>query len=325
MGIKTVKYKANSIVYFKGDVPNRVYILKKGSIVTKATDLKTNEDILTMIKVGEFIGVKNVISNQPYSETVSTLTDSELVVFFKDDFEEFILSNNRIMTQTLVVFSNQLRRIHKDIKELNDLKEHTHKGNEPEDDLFELGKYFMNQRKVEHGDYCIKKYKEIYPNGKYMDQLENGYSSSRSSSRGNDITSGIESIDFDDEENEEEDTALYLQEGENYMAEQNFAKASECFVKVIESKNGYHKEDALFYNGACLYKLKNYKGCIKNYSTFMSKHKTHAKINEVMFYVGSSYKKIGDLEQAGLFLKQVMKRAEGTPLAQLALKELKGR
>jgi len=43
-----------------------------------------------------------------------------------------------------------------------------------------------------------------------------------------------------------------------------------------------------------------------------------------MFYVGSSYKELGDLEQSKLFLKQVMKRAEGTPLSHLALKELKG-
>ena len=183
--------------------------------------------------------------------------------------------------QTLVVFSNQLRRIHKDIKELNDQKEHTYKAHEPEDDLFELGKYFMTQRKVEHGDYCIKKYKEIYPNGKYIDQLENGYSRSDSSSIGDNL-----STDLDADEGDEEDTALYFQEGENYMAEKNFAKAIECFVKVIESKNGYRNEDSLFYNGACLYKLKDYKGCIKNYSTFLSKHKTHGKINEVMYYVG---------------------------------------
>ena len=49
------------------------------------------------------------------------------------------------------------------------------------------------------------------------------------------------------------------------------------------------------------------------------------KLTKLCTMWGSSYKQIGDLEQSRLFLKQVMKRAEGTPLAQLAMKELKGR
>jgi len=314
MGIKTVKYKANSIVYFKGDAPDRVYILKKGSIVTKARDLKTNEDSLTMIKVGEFIGVKNVISNQPYSETVSTLTDSELVVFYKDDFENFILSNNRIMMQTLVVFSNQLRKIHKDIKELTDLKEHSHSSTDLEEELYELGKYFITQRKESLGNYCLKKYKELYPNGKFSANIENK----------SNFNISLSEMNFGQDEDEEDDSALYFQEGQNYMSEENYDKAHDCFVKVIENSSGYHHEDAIYLNGACLYKLNNFKGCIKNYSTFLSKNKNYEKINEVMFYVGCSYKGLGDKEQAKLFFKQVMKRAEGKPLSQLALKEYKG-
>ena len=128
--------------------------------------------------------------------------------------------------------------------------------------------------------------------------------------------------DFDEEESED-DSSLYFQEGENYLEEKNYSKAHECFEKVIKS-NGFNLVDAIFFNGASLYKMRNFKECIKNYATFLSKHKSHEKINEVMFYVGSSYKEIGDTEQAKLFLKQVMKRAEGKPLAQIALKELRG-
>ncbi len=311
MGIKTVKYKANSIIYFKGDMADRVYILKKGSIVTKAQDLKTNEDLLTMIKVGEFIGVKNVISKQPYSETVSTLTDSELVVFYKDDFESFILSNSRIMMQTLVVFSNQLRKIHKDIKELDDLKDHSHSSPSTDNDLFELGKFFMKQNKTDYSNHCFKKYNEIYPNGKYANESKSY------------LDSGTFLDDVELKE-VEEDTALYFQEGQNYIAEQNYIKAKECFLKVIESPDGYHKEDAIFFNGTCLFKLKEYKQCIHNFSDFLRKHKNYKKINDVIYYVGYSYKEIGDTTQATLFLKQVMKKAEGTPLAHAALKALKG-
>lgn len=314
MGIKTVKYKANSIVYFKGDIANRVYILKKGSIVTKTTDLKSNEDVLTMIKVGEFIGVKNVISNQPYSETVSTLTDSELLVFYKEDFEKFILGNNRIMMQTLVVFSNQLRKIHKDIKELNELIEHVHKPDDAEKDLFELGVYFKKQNKMEYSNYCFKQYKENYPNGKFLDQIANGSSYSSYDSFGDDLEISMD---------EEEDVALDLQEGKNYFEEENYSKAYECFSKILESPDPYHEDETLYYAGICLYKLGKFKKCIRNYSSFLSKYKSFKKINDVMFYVGMSYKQIGDAEQAKRFLGQVVKRASSTNLAKLAHREMR--
>lgn len=312
MGIKTVKYKANSIVYFKGDVANRVYILKKGSIVTKTTDLKTNEDILTMIKVGEFIGVKNVISNQPYSETVSTLTDTELVVFYKEDFEQFILTNSRIMMQTLVVFSNQLRKIHKEIKDLNDIVENVQKPDDNEKDLYELGVYFKKQHKIEYSNYCFKKYAEVYPTGKYLDAIKNN-ANSLTELKENEIK----------KKEEIDNSAVFFQEGENYFSEGNFAKASECFTTIIEN-NGYHVVDAIYLNGVSLFNLKKYKLCIKNYSQFLSKHKSHQKINDVMYYVGCSYKEIGDKEQAQKFLKQVVKVADSSPIARLAHEALKG-
>lgn len=311
MGIKTVRYKADSIIYFKGDVADRVYILKKGSIVTKTKDLKTNEDLLTMIKVGEFIGVKNVISGQPYSETVSTLTDSELLVFYKEDFEKFIMSNNRVMMQTLAVFSNQLRKIHNDIKELTNLKEHTSNKSNTEKDFYELGEYFMGSGKSNYGTYCLKKYVEVYPTGKYLDKalqyLDTGTY-----------------LNEEEAEEEEDTTILYYQEGQNYLTEQNYRKASECFQKVISSPLGFNKEEAIYFNGACLFKLNEYKKCIMNFSTFLNKYKSSKRLNEVLFYVGCSYKKIGDFNQANVFLHQVMKRAGGTPLAQEAMKALKG-
>ena len=313
MGIKTVKYKANSIVYFKGDSPTRVYILKKGSIVTKAKDLKTNEDILTMIKVGEFLGVKNVISNEPYSETVSTLTDSELVVFYKSDFENFILSNDRIMKQTLVVFSNQLRKIHKDIKDLNDRNdksENSQKSKGEEEDLFRLGQYFQKENKLEYSSYCFKKYKEIYPSGQFIGIIDN-------------IPMGDDSFSDLNNNNDEDELLLLFQEGENYFQEENYGKAHECFIKVIKV-GGDNSIDATYLNGVSLYKIGKYKNCIKNFSSFLSTNKSYSKINEVMYYVGSSYKNIGDNEQAKLFFKQILKRAEGQPLAQLAMKELRG-
>lgn len=311
MAIKTVKYKADSIIYFKGDVADRVYILKKGSIVTKAKDLKTNEDQLTMIKVGEFIGVKNVISGQPYSETVSTLTDSELLVFYKEDFEKFIMGNSRVMMQTLAVFSNQLRRIHNDIKELTNLKDHTVNKSNTEKDFFDLGEYFMKSGKVNHGSYCLKKYLEVYPDGKYVDQaqqyLETG-----------------SYVSEEEYQEEEDNTLLYYQEGQNYLSEQNYMKASECFQKVIESPSGGNKEDAIYFNGASLFKLKEYKRCIMNFSDFLTKYKSSSRLNEVLFYVGCSYKKIGDINQSTIFLQQVMKKAKDTPLAHEAMKVLKG-
>jgi CRP-like cAMP-binding protein len=56
---KPAVFKANSVVYFQGDVDERIYILKSGRIVLRSRDIETGQDINDLIQTGEFFGVKS--------------------------------------------------------------------------------------------------------------------------------------------------------------------------------------------------------------------------------------------------------------------------
>ena len=45
MSPKAANYKANSIVYFKGDLNERIYLLKAGKVVLKYNDIETGQEM----------------------------------------------------------------------------------------------------------------------------------------------------------------------------------------------------------------------------------------------------------------------------------------
>ena len=53
---KAIQYNPNSVIYFEGDIEDKVYILQKGSIVMTFTDIETGSRVNEYIKQGEFFG-----------------------------------------------------------------------------------------------------------------------------------------------------------------------------------------------------------------------------------------------------------------------------
>jgi CRP-like cAMP-binding protein len=42
---KAVSFKANTVVFFQGDVSEKIYILKSGKVLLKSNDIETGEEI----------------------------------------------------------------------------------------------------------------------------------------------------------------------------------------------------------------------------------------------------------------------------------------
>ena len=85
---KAVHYKANSIVYFKGDLNENIYILKSGKLLLKSNDIETGQETKELIQTGEFFGVKSAMGKYPREETAIVLQDSSMLVFTVPEFEE---------------------------------------------------------------------------------------------------------------------------------------------------------------------------------------------------------------------------------------------
>mgnify|MGYP002853449852 CR=1 FL=1 len=115
-----MQYKRGSIIYFEGDNDDRIFILQKGSVILKTTDIESGANISEPIQIGEFFGVKSAMGKFPREETVSVITDSQCVALSVSEFEQLFGDNKTVILKMLKVFSNQLRNIHKKIDSILD-------------------------------------------------------------------------------------------------------------------------------------------------------------------------------------------------------------
>jgi CRP-like cAMP-binding protein len=150
---KSVQFKANSIVYFKGDPNENIFILKSGKVVLKYNDIETGQELHELIQMGEFYGVKSALGKYPKEETALVLQDSEMLVFTVPEFEQVAMKNTRIIMKMLKVFSNQLRRIHKQVQNLLSTGGE-HAAVEPELGLFRIGNTISNGNSTNRRSTC---------------------------------------------------------------------------------------------------------------------------------------------------------------------------
>jgi hypothetical protein len=94
------------------------------------------------------------------------LQDAAVVSFTVPEFEQMAASNTRIVMKMLKVFSNQLRRIHKQVSNLLEKEEQL----SPEIGLFKVGEYYLKNRQYAQAKYVFSRYLTYYPAGKMASQ-----------------------------------------------------------------------------------------------------------------------------------------------------------
>jgi len=164
---KAMTYKANTVVFFQGDVSDKIYILKSGKVLLKSSDIETGEEIKEMIMTGEFFGVKSALGKYPRDESALVIQNSDLLVFSPTEFEQLVLKNTRIIMKMLKVFSNQLRRIHNQVK--NTISQG--KMLPPEEGLFTIGEYYFKNGFFTQALYAYERYLTYYPDGDFAPQV----------------------------------------------------------------------------------------------------------------------------------------------------------
>lgn len=318
---KAVQYKANSIVYFQGDINENVYILKTGKVNLRYNDIETGQELNDLIQTGEFFGVKSALGKYPREETAQVLQDSTMLVFTVPEFEQIAMNNTRIIMKMLRIFSNQLRRIHKQVRNLISSGEQVN----PETGLFRIGDYYMNRSNFKQALYAFRRYLTYYPTGTYASeatelmqkaesriQAGGGRSLSASSSR----SSGKEMSDV----------AKGYYNAVSLVSQQKLPDALKEFQNIINGgESAEYTAKAHFEIGRCFFGLNDFDRCIQHYTGMIQKYPKHPDLVEALFYVGNCYEKKGDTAKAGSFFNKILSMAsEDTPVYRKAKRALDG-
>ena len=335
MSPKAVQYKANSIVYFRGDLNERVFILKAGRVVLKYNDIETGQEMQDLIQTGEFFGVKSALGHYPREETAVVLQDSSMVTFSVPEFEQIALANTRIIMKMLKVFSNQLRRIHKQVTNLLSTGEQVN----PESGLFSIGQYYLNTKKYAQALYAFRRYLTYYPSGKFSTdandhiQLCEKYTKGRPSgastpSAAPTATSGSapqKSSTGAQTGGAMSDSAKVFYNAVSLFSQEKYDEALKEFQAISSSEGeGEYGIKSFFEIGRCLFSLEDYQGCIKHYTAMIQKFPKHPDLPDALFYVGRCHEQMSDSKKAANFYRKILSLAsQDTSAHRKAKKQLK--
>ncbi|MDC7233821.1 MAG: cyclic nucleotide-binding domain-containing protein [Spirochaetales bacterium] len=289
---KAISFKANSIVYFKGDKGESVYILQKGQVSLNYLDIQTGQEMHDFVQTGEFFGVKAAFGKYPHDETAVVLVDSTVIQFSVEDFEQLLSSNSRIIMKMLKVFSNQLRRIHKQVRSLMSGDEQV----DAEKGLYSVGEYYFKNKKHDKAADAFNRYMIYYPAGRYVDEVRRKieYSESQRGVSGDDFSQAPQ-------QPAPPKTAYTMEQAVSIRNSGNYPEALKAFVRVAQSFPD-HRIFAEFEAGICLYKLKKGNETIKHFTEILKRNPAHDRMGEALYYIGKSYLMIEDKEKARGFL-----------------------
>jgi TolA-binding protein len=326
-------YRANSVIYFQGDVSDKVFILQNGKVSLNYTDIENGKDIHEVIQTGEFFGVKSALGRYPREENALVLSDAQVLVFSVPEFEIFAQANTRIIMKMLKVFSNQLRRVHKQVDNLLEKNE----AQSPEAGLFKAGEYYLKARQYSQAKYIFSRYLTYYPAGKlaeqasrYLEASENGAvkygdgkgpaplmveSTRMGTGGGLSRDSGAEAAPARPSAQAARtlpgeglsDAAKSYYDAVSLFSSEKYKEALSGFKRLVEANaDPEYVTKALYDMGRCLFMLQQYDLTIKHFTQMVQTYPRHPDIIDTLFYLGQSYEKKGDAERAKGFFKKIL-------------------
>lgn len=309
---RPMSFKANSVIYFRGDVSDKIYILKGGRVSLNSTDIETGQEIHDYIQTGEFFGVKSAFGKYPREETAVVLSDANVILFTVPEFEQLVAQNTRIIMKMLKVFSNQLRRMHVKVQGLLGEAEQA----DPESGLFNVGEYYLSKKKYEQALYAFRRYLTYYPSGKFNTkaneyaQKAEQYAQEYGSGKGPSIQ-GVggapEQAAKPERGHELSDSAKEFYAAVSVFSQQKYTDALRAFKKIAE--NGADEEyrvKSLFEMGRCFFSLKQFDACIKHFTGLIQKYPKIPELPDALYYVGQSYQEKGDGTRAESFYQKIV-------------------
>jgi CRP-like cAMP-binding protein len=348
---KPLQYRSGSLIYFQGDAADKVFILQKGAVNLVYQDIETGQDVHDLVQPGEFFGVKSALGRYPREENAIAIADTAIMAFTVPEFETLAMANTRIVMKMLKVFSNQMRRIHRQVSSLMEKEEAN-----PEAGLFNVGEYYLKNKRFTQAKYVFSRYLTYYPSGrnaiqaaKYLELAETSLSRYGDGKGPAPVVSGPvqpaaaapspaarPAVEISLEpsgaslppQGELSDTARAYYDAVSLISQEKYQQAYMTFKKIVDAnEDPEYAAKSSYEIGRCFFLLSRYDECIKYYTMMLTKYPRHPDLRDAIFFIGQSYEKIGRGDQAAAFYRKILSMSsdedDGTTVkAKRALKAL---
>jgi TolA-binding protein len=312
---KPLQYRSGSLIYFQGDPAEKIYILQKGKVSLVYQDIETGADVKDAVQPGEFFGVKSALGRYSREENAVALADSTVMVFSVPEFEAVATANSRIVMKMLKVFSNQMRRVHKQVSKLMAKEEE-----QPADGLFGVGEFYLKNKRFSQAKYVFNRYLTYYPSGRHAVQATKNLEIAERSltqygdGKGPGISfTGNTSAPTQAASSSASgsgDSSKITNDYYNAVSLVSQGKYQEAFVsfKSIVDSDGDPEwiAKSTFEIGRCMFLMKKFEDCLRYLTNMLTKYPKHPDMADVMFIMGQCNENAGRKDQAAAFYKKIL-------------------
>jgi CRP-like cAMP-binding protein len=344
-------YKAGSIIYFIGDRGNDIFVLQKGRIILISNSLDTSSEVKEDVQRGEFFGVKSATGMYPREETAQVISDSVVLVFTPQVFESFCLKNPRIVLQMLKVFSGQLRKVHRKVREV--LGESKDRENSYE--LLGTAEYYYKQKQKDHAKYAYRAFMKHYKDSKLgsraqrmMTLLESGQpyppgqptieeelarmedmpgNYSPSIIEGSDLSKHLPQDDIEIPDLDDMDEITIPEESDDFSLPEpgiNDASSNQASSSSAIGSDTEKDVTSLYYEGLNEFSQENFPGAISKYeailkSTRFNNEKEASFLEKALYELGRTHQRVGANNPAMERFTEFVKKYPRSDLVKKAL------
>ncbi len=106
---KVRAFKKNQVIYYEGDRANGIWVVLDGKVkVTKMAE--DGRELMTgMFESDHFLAINTLFSNGSFIDTATAVEESHLILFPKEQFEEFINLYPDVAGKFIRILSSQIR------------------------------------------------------------------------------------------------------------------------------------------------------------------------------------------------------------------------
>ncbi|MFA6505980.1 MAG: cyclic nucleotide-binding domain-containing protein [Treponemataceae bacterium] len=307
---KALQYRPSSVIYFQGDSADKIYILQSGKVSLNYTDIENAQDVHDLVQPGEFFGVKSALGRYPREENALVLQDAAVVAFTVPEFEQLTMTNIRIVMKMLKVFSNQLRRIHKQVSNLLEKEEQL----SPEMGLYKVGEYYLKNRQYAQAKYVFGRYLTYYPAGKmaaqsakYVESAEGSLVRYGDGKGPAPVADAPASVPKPDKGKELSAVAKSYYDAVSLFSQEKYPLALTGFKKIVDAgEDAEYVAKSVYEIGRCLFLTGNHEACIKHYTQMITAYPKHPDLGDALYFMAQSYEKKGEKERAATFYKKIL-------------------
>jgi CRP-like cAMP-binding protein len=332
-------YKAGSIIYFIGDIGDNIYVLKSGAVSLIYHSIDTGEEVRDTIKNGEFFGVKSALAKRPREETALVIKPSQVLVLTTAEFELLVTKSVGVIQNFLRVFSNQLRRVGKQVHSYLDDSD----TGDNEAELFKIGEYYLKNHKYKQAQYVYQAYLKYYNKGNFAGQAQERINAIADAMEGKG-TGTFATISQETEEaipvapeiqidtqttetDESMDIATKYYDGVSLFSQEKYEEAFNLFKALhaassADASSTEYVPKIEFEMGRCLVALKRYPEAVSIFTGMIKKYPKDENLKDALYNIGIAYKHQGDKAKAASFFQKVLKMLPESPTDRKAKKEL---